>query len=262
MAYLPDSIARSNAMSFATTTKGYLIGGLKQDGITKLGDTWEYDPIANAWTQKTSFIGTARMDAIAFCINNIGYIAGGYDGNNYLKDFYSFDPTQNGGQGAWTSLGSMPGSKRRGGSAFVYQNKAYIVAGLDNTIYPSDFWSYDPSQPFASAWTQKNAIANVSPNTFDDGYTGITRANAAAFVMGVKGYLATGDAGSLYKSVWEYDFASDLWTQKSDFEVGALTGAVAFTVNSRGFVLTGNASSNYYSEFSEFHPFEAYNQYD
>lgn len=259
MASLPDSAARSNAASFATSTKGYIVGGLAQDGITRMNDTWEYDPTANTWTKKTDFIGSARYDAVGFGINDKGYIVSGYDGG-YLKDFYSFDPTANSNKGTWTLLPGFPGSKRRGASVFTYQNKAYLVGGQSNTVYPSDFWVYDPSA--STPWTQKGAIANVLSDTKDDGYTNIVRADATAFIMNGKGYFATGSAGSLYKTVWEYDFSTDTWSQKTDFEGGARTGALSFTVKDRGFLLTGGASTNYYSDFWEFHPEEAYNQYD
>jgi N-acetylneuraminic acid mutarotase len=258
LASLPDSAARSNATGFATSTKGYVVGGLAQDGITRMKDTWEYDPTGNTWTKRADFAGTARYDAVGFGISNIGYIATGFDGN-YLKDFYSFTPpTTANPNGVWAQLQSFQGSKRRGAAVFVYSGKAYVMGGQDNTTYPSDFWVFDP----AGGWTAKGAIANVLSDSKDDSYTGITRVNGTAFVMGTKGYLATGAAGSLYKTVWEYDFSTDTWSQKTDFEGGARTGALSFTVKSRGYLLTGTSSTLYYSDFWEFHPDEAYNQYD
>jgi len=255
MASLPDSAARTNAVGFGTSTKGYISTGLAQDAITKLKDTWEYDPTANTWTKKADFAGTARYDAVAFSINNVGYIVTGYDGN-YLKDFYSYNPA---GAGTWTQLQSFQGYKRKAAVAFVYQNKAYVCTGQDNTTFPNDFWVYDPSG--SGTWTQKRQIANVSTDSYDDSYN-IVRANAVAFVMGGKGYVATGENGSVFKTVWEYDFTGDQWTQKTDFEGGTRTGATGFTVKDRGFLLTGAQSSQVFSDFWEFHPNEDYNQYD
>lgn len=267
LASLPDSAARSNAAGFAANSKGYVMGGIAQDGITRLKDTWEYDPTANVWTKVADFLGTARYDAVGFGIGATGYIATGFDGN-YLKDFYSFDPTGSTVinsvtyKGKWTQLTSFQGSKRRGASVFVYSNKAYIMGGQDNTTYPSDFWVFDPAASASNPWSSKGAIANVLSDTKDDGYTNIVRSDATAFVMNSKGYFATGSAGSLYKTIWEYDFSSDTWTQKTDFEGGARTGALSFAVKNRGFLLTGTSSTLYYSDFWEFHPDEAYNQYD
>src|SRR5262245_25716778 len=38
LANLPDTAARSNGAGFATSTKGYIMGGLAQDGITRMKD--------------------------------------------------------------------------------------------------------------------------------------------------------------------------------------------------------------------------------
>ena len=43
-------------------------------------DFWEYDPAANAWTQKADFGGTARYCAVGFSIGSKGYIGTGWDG--------------------------------------------------------------------------------------------------------------------------------------------------------------------------------------
>jgi N-acetylneuraminic acid mutarotase len=257
MASLANASARSNAMAFGTSTHGYIVGGLAQDGITKLKDTWEYDPAGNTWKAKADFGGSARYDAVGFSISDKGYIATGYDGN-YLKDFWVFDTT---GTGTWTQLQSFQGYKRKSATVFVYQNKAYLATGQDNTTFPNDFWVYDPTLPAATAWTQKRQVANISTDSYDDAYN-IVRANAVSFVMGGHGYIANGENGSVFKSVWEYDFVNDLWTQKTDFEGGTRTGAVAFAVKDRGFILTGGLSSQVFSDFWEFHPNEDYNQYD
>ncbi|HEY4147789.1 MAG TPA: kelch repeat-containing protein [Chitinophagaceae bacterium] len=252
IASLPDTAARSSAVGFGTSTKGYVTTGLAQDGITKMKDTWEYTP-GGGWVKRADFAGTARYDAVGFSLLEKGYVATGYD-NNYLKDFYVFDPVAN----TWTLLQSFQGFKRKGAVAFTYNNKAYICTGQDNTTYPNDFWVYNPS---GSTWTQLRQIANISTDNYDDNYN-IIRANAVSFVMNGKGYVCTGENGSLFKSVWEYDFPSDLWIQKSDFEGGTRTGAVGFAVKQRGYLLTGNVSSQVFSDFWEFHPEEEYNQYD
>ena len=254
LASLPLSAARTSAVGFGTATRGYISTGKAADAATRLNDTWEYNPATNSWTQKANFGGTPRYDAVAFSINNKGYITTGYDGN-YTKDFWVYDP----GADNWTQLAGFSGFKRSQAVAFVYQNKAYVCTGVDNTVYPNDFWVYDPT---AGSWTQKRSISNVSTETYDDAYSSITRANGASFVMNDKAYLCTGQQGSLYKNVWEYDFASDLWVLKTDFEGGTRTGAVGFSIQKRGFLTSGNVSSQVFSDFWEFHPFEAYNAND
>ena len=60
------------------------------------------------WTQKASMPGTARNSAVAFTVNGKGYLGTGYDGENYLKDFWEYDPTSN----QWTQQADYPGSGR------------------------------------------------------------------------------------------------------------------------------------------------------
>ena len=143
--------------------------------------------------------------------------------------------------------------------AFVYNNKGYICTGTNNGTAVNDFWSYDPS---TSAWTELRQIANISADSYDDNYTDIIRSNAAAFVIGDKAYITTGENGSLLSSTWEYDFSTDLWTSKTAFEGSPRTGAVAFSVTSGGYVTTGRSSTLPFDDLRQFFPDQAYNAND
>ncbi|MEO8415509.1 MAG: kelch repeat-containing protein [Ginsengibacter sp.] len=244
--------ARNSAIAFVASGKGYVGTGF--DGLNKLKDMWQYDPAANSWIQKNDFAGSARYDAVSFAILDKGYISTGFDGN-YLKDFWEYDPSTD----AWTLDPGFGGSKRMAAVAFVYNNKGYICTGTNNGTAVNDFWSYDPS---TSAWTELRQITNISADSYDDNYTDIIRSNAAAFVIGSKAYLTTGENGSLLSSTWEYDFASDLWTSKTAFEGSPRTGAVAFSVNSEGYVTTGRSSTLPFDDLRQFFPDQTYNAND
>ena len=71
-------VARNGAVGFGTDTKGYI--GTGYDGVNKLNDFYEYDPVADTWSQISDFGGSARFGAVAFAINNSGYVGTGYDG--------------------------------------------------------------------------------------------------------------------------------------------------------------------------------------
>ena len=243
--------ARSSAVAFTAASKGYVGTGF--DGVNKLKDMWQYDPISNSWIQKNDFGGSARYDAVGFGIADKGYIATGFDGN-YLKDFYEYDPTGD----TWT-LKPFSGNKRMAAVAFVYSNKGYICTGTNNGVNVNDFWSYDPA---SSTWTQLRQIANISTDSYDDGYTDITRNNAAAFVIGDKAYITTGENPGLLTTTWEYDFATDLWVSKTAFEGAARTGAVGFTVSGGGYVTQGRSSTFPFDDLREFFPTQAYNAND
>ncbi len=243
-------VARNSAVGFAVGAKGYIATGY--DGVNMLKDNWEYTPTTNSWVRKADFAGTARYDAVGFGIINYGYISTGFDGG-YTKDLWQFSPT--GGtnnSGVWVQQVSLGGSKRSGAIVWVYNNKAYVLTGINNGTPVSDFWVYDPAN--ASSWTQLRDIANTSTDNYDDDYTDIVRSQAVGFTIGVKGYVAVGENGSYTSKTWEYDFATDLWVRKTPYERAQRSGAVAFTVKGRGFVATGHNSTYYLDDIDEFRP--------
>lgn len=254
LADLPGS-ARSSAVGFATTTRGYITTGY--DGIQKLKDNWEYNPATGSWTQRKDFGGTARQDAVAFGIQTKGYVTTGNDGND-LKDFWMYDPASD----TWTQKVSLGGSKREQACAFVYNNQAYVVTGINNGQMVNDFWMYDQA---SDKWTEKAFISNVSTDTYDDSYN-IMRQDAASFLVTTgsttKAYIACGQNGSILKTVWEYDFATDRWVQKTDWEGLERIGALGFTVKGRGFLCTGSNSTYRFDDLREFLPAATYDQND
>ncbi len=250
-------VARNSAVGFAVGTKGYIATGY--DGLNRLGDTWEYNQATNTWVRKADFAGSARYDAVAFGINDKGYISTGFDGG-YTKDLWEFTPT--GGtnnSGVWAQKVSLGGTKRSGAIALVYNNKAYVVTGINNGTTVSDFWMFDPA---TAAWTQLRDIANISSDPFDDDYTDIVRDNGVGFIIGTKAYITVGENGSYVKKTWEYDFSQDTWARKTTYERSERTGGVGFTVKGRGFVACGRNSTYYWDDIDEFQPDVVYNAND
>ncbi len=248
---------RSSAVGFAIDTLGYITTGY--DGYNRLNDTWQYSATLNKWTPKAAFAGTARYDAVGFSVSHLGYVSCGFDGN-YDKDLWEYTPATD----SWIQRPSLGGSKRSGAVAFVYNNKAYVCTGTNNNVEVSDFWVFDGA---TKTWSQLRDIANTSTDNYDDLYTTIVRDNAVAFVMnnskGVpKAYLTVGQNGSYLLKTWEYDFATDLWTEKTPYERSGRAGAVAFTVLGRGFVGTGKNSTLQLDDFDEWKPDDTYNAND
>jgi hypothetical protein len=75
-------------VGLAINGKGYLITGGQSTGIK----AWEYNPVTDLWTEKTSLEGSARADAVGFTIGNLGYITTGKSGSYYFDDLWSFYP--------------------------------------------------------------------------------------------------------------------------------------------------------------------------
>ncbi|MBP1614977.1 MAG: galactose oxidase [Bacteroidetes bacterium] len=257
---------RNKAVGFTVGEKGYITTGIGDNNVC-MKDTWEYDPDTDAWTQKDDFAGGIRYGALAFSIGNYAYVGTGFDTSNYKKDFYKFDPSAASGS-QWTVLTGLSVDKRMFGTAFVIDNVAYILGGVANSSYPTDFWSYDPSTGVSTALRD---IADVnSDEDYDDDYDNMARSGAVSFVIDGKGYFVTGERSSSLKTdYWVYDPATDLWSGDSDDDYtpfallnsgnqGSMrSNAVSFSTGTRGFVLTGAASSSsYLDDMYELSPYE------
>ena len=270
-------IGRSGAVGFTVGNYGY-IGSGTPDGFTPLSDFYQYDPSANSWSQIASLgDGTTnypRFNAAAFGFDTVGYVMTGTDNVYTFGDVWSYSPTT----ASWTQHVTMPGSQRYGALTWVYgatggKQYGYLLTGYTpgsqwaqgNACY--DFWKFDPTAAEGAGWIRLRDIYNTSPGTYDDSYTNIIRYFSAGFVIkgttsGDKGYITTGTNGTNYNYTWEYDFATDLWAEKTPYEGGAMQGACGFTVQNRGFVVTGINGSAGNSYCKEFFPNQIYNQYD
>ena len=141
--------------------------------------------------------------------------------------------------------------------AFVLNGQGYVVTGIYNS-YDNEVYAYNPT---SDTWTKKRNINNINDNeSYDDNYTTIARANAVGFAVNGKGYIAGGSSVSLVNNVWEYDPASDLWTEKTSFEGPSRTEAIGWGVGSYGYVATGRSSSFYYDDIWRFDPNAEYDK--
>src|SRR6185295_2963509 len=72
--------------------KGGVINGKAY--VTSNNDTWEYDPVADTWTQKANFPGAARFGPCSFVVNSILYSGtGNVSPGTLLKDWWKYDPS-------------------------------------------------------------------------------------------------------------------------------------------------------------------------
>lgn len=94
---------------------------------------------------------------------------------------------------------------------------------------------------FAQTWVPR---ANVG---------GPPRTSAAAFTIGSKGYVCTGDDGTpgSLNDLWEYDPVTDVWTQKASLPVGGMNYAGGFSISNRGYICTGGTGSYNFWEWNQ-----------
>ena len=232
-ASIPGSI-RYLAVGFSIGSKGYIGTGF--DGSNNLQDFWEFDPSSNTWSQKADFAGGVRAAAVGFSISSKGYIGTGAADNSPTgdrKDFWEYDPVTN----VWTRKADLPGVERQVATGFSIGNNGYIGIGRNVYFnYFQDFWEYNSS---TDTWTQK---AN---------FAGSPRYAAVGFGIGTKGYLGTGTDATVTqytfrKDFWEYNPATDAWTQKADFGGTARELAVGFSIGTKGYIGTGLHTSDFW----------------
>lgn len=91
-----------------------------------------------------------------------------------------------------------------------------------------------PIMVHGNFWVQK---ANVG---------GLPRADATGFSLNGKAYMGTGYAGTYQSDWWEYDPATDSWSQKASYPGGGIVEAVSFTIGNYGYVVASPSSNDVY----------------
>jgi len=229
---------RRVASGFAIGDKGYVLCGRDDSSDTGVlhHDMWEFDPVANTWTQKADFPGGDRETMVAFSIDGYGYAGLGLRYARKL-DFYRYDPATD----TWLTLPSIAYTDHHYDTAvFTLDGKGYFATGLANipstaTDYTSDkVYMFDPA---TGVWTQKN------------NFPGGARRYATAFTADGKAYLGMGYTGPYLTDFWQYDPANDSWFQVGDFTPGGRIHTSAFTLGSKAYVGNGRTAGQTLSTF-------------
>ena len=134
----------------------------------------EFDPVANAWTQKTSLPSKLRDNATGFSIGNFGYIGMGDSAcgnqNNAinLSDFWQYNPYTN----SWAQMAGYGGGKVAAATSFVIGCKGYVGIGflyLNISTVRSDFWEFIPQVPSAAVAGINTICSGDSSSLFASG---------------------------------------------------------------------------------------------
>ncbi len=193
------------------------------------------DDLIGNWIEWKDFRGSARSEAVAFSIGNLGYVGTGYNGTNLLKDFYAYDAERDN----WEQISTPPEefAARVGAVAFSAAGKGYVGTGRDRTTDLSDFWCYDPNE---NTWTQVESMP-------------IPRNAAVAFSINNKGYVGTGYHDAALLDFYEYDPSTDEWTEKAAYAT-KVREAVAFVLDNKGYIVTGEKNGSKVNDFYMYNP--------
>jgi N-acetylneuraminic acid mutarotase len=229
-------------------TDYYFVAYAQNDSETKFGNVGSFK-IENVWTRIGNFGGSARYRALAFSLEESGYIAGGQDAG-YINDFYQFTPDPE----TWISLsaGSLPVS----GTAFTIGNKGYVING--NILY-----EFDPDEEM---WVVKTP------------FPGTERSNMFAFSVGNRGFVGSGaywdgEQNVYLNDFWEFDPQDDItgtdinenpmgsWTQKADFQGAGRIWGEGFSIADFGYVCSGSNDDDLI-DFWQYDPLSTDNDFD
>ena len=190
------------------------------------------DDLGN-WTKRSSFNDEPRSSAASFSVGNLGYMGTGYDGDDYLNDFWQYHMDGD----AWQQLADFPGIGRSSAAAFAIGNTGYIGTGFNGDINDelADFYKYDIA---TNTWT---TIAD---------FGGADRRGAVGFGSNSKGYVGTGyDGKGDKKDFWKYDPTSDTWSELLGFGGDKRRQATTFKIGDDVYLCTGINNGIYLKDF-------------
>lgn len=178
-------------------------------------------PPVGSWTPISAFPGGARFLSVAFVLDGKAYVGTGDPGSQ--SDFWALDVSTE----QWTQVASIPAARAMA-VAFSLNGYGYVIMGRDTSGQTfRDCWRYTPG---TDTWTP---MAN---------FPGVARYGATGFAINGKGYMGTGwqeDTPGVQKHLrdwWEYDPATDTWTQKADFPGGPCSFAAGAGVGAKGYL--------------------------
>jgi N-acetylneuraminic acid mutarotase len=192
------------------------------------------------WIKRSDFEGVPRSNAISFVIGDKAYIGIGYDGDDYLSDFWAYSPNPQ--LGFWIQKTPFPGVARSAAVAFSINGRGYVGTGYDGDENLKDFWEYSPE---TNSWRR---IAD---------FGGTARRSAVAFSLNGKGYVGTGNDDNDLKDFWEYNPATDAWTQVISIGGSKRINPFAFVIGNKAYVGGGRNNGIYQQDLWEFDPTNA-----
>ena len=143
---IPEGVDHSNLA--ALNGKVYFLGGIRIGSSFTTGQTFEYDPAADAWTERARMPTPRGASGVAALDGRI-YVAGGLSGGASVNNFEAFDPSAN----SWTVLPAMP-TARDHLTAQAVGAKLYAIAGRRG----SNFTANEEYDPGTNQWTARAPI--------------------------------------------------------------------------------------------------------
>ncbi len=173
----------------------YVPGGQRQDGSPT--DVMEvFDPTRNVWEAGASLpVALSAYGLVAF--EGKLYLFGGWDGQRFRTQVFSFDPDQD----AWMARSDIPGAGRGHSGAALAGGKIYLLGGTDGERPLDENLVYLPSREQAGSSPWETAAP------LPQGRYGMGTASVADIIHLVGGLEERGASFSQL----EYSSQEDVW---------------------------------------------------
>ncbi len=113
--------------AFSINGKGYM--GLGIDSNFQYHNDWyEYDPVTNSWTAKTSLPSVGRDHATGVAVDTLGYVIAGEVAGGATAQVWQYNPYVD----SWVAKSSVPVA-RENGTGFALNGKIYYGTGFQGS---------------------------------------------------------------------------------------------------------------------------------
>lgn len=137
------------AVAFVLKDKAYVLNGSNNGEIQK--ELYEFDPGLNKWTIKRpiynysnesyddKYTSIVRQNAVAFTLNNYGYITAGVNGS-YVSSTWQYDADAD----TWKEKTGFEAKGRESAVAFAVNNRAFVLTGNNGSLYMDNMFEFFP----------------------------------------------------------------------------------------------------------------------
>lgn len=164
---------------------------------------YKYNTQTDQWRLITKKIPDEVL--VGFAINNEYYCGLGNSTGFGTDIIWKYDSIGD----IWNFQTVFPDSSRTNLTSFVLNGNAYILLGSDATHFTNELWEYNPT---TNIWQQKNNFPGTSRYTFN-----VWENDSIAFIGLGNDFDSISGIFQPLNDLWEYHFASDSWTQMTNF---------------------------------------------
>jgi len=233
--------ARHHPVTFSIDGYGYLLAGAV-NGVPS-DDFMRYEASTDSWEILPDFPGGARSFSYATSRGSKAYVGfGGAPSGAPLRDLWEYDSETE----EWSQLADCPCNPRYHPAFIQLDDKIYVGMG-NNTSNLDDWWEYDI---LTDTWSEKDDLPG--PPRHHPFYFGI---DGIAYVGFGHGDDINGSV-NIFNDFYQFDPATDEWTQLDDFPGEARVAGTQFDYNGKGYVLSGDGDNHSFMEEGEFWEYE------